>query len=54
MAVSADQVAVAPPRGALTRLSGWMDRESIMGPVFVTPALLLLVLLVAYPFCMAV
>jgi multiple sugar transport system permease protein len=54
MAVRAEQVSVAPARGTLSRLSGWLDRESILGPVFVTPALLLLVLLVAYPFCMAV
>ncbi len=32
----------------------WLDRESILGPLFVTPALLLLLVLVAYPFCMAV
>ena len=30
-----------------------LDREEILGPVFVTPALLLLLLLVAYPFVMA-
>ena len=35
------------------RAREWLDREHILGPVFVTPALLLLVLLVAYPFCMA-
>jgi multiple sugar transport system permease protein len=35
------------------RVRGWLDRESILGPVFVTPALLLLLLLVAYPFLMA-
>src|SRR5205823_2417436 len=44
------------PRGR-RRLPGrvreWVDHESILGPVFVTPALLLLVLLVAYPFVMA-
>jgi multiple sugar transport system permease protein len=31
-----------------------LDRERILGPVFITPALILIVLLVAYPFCMAV
>jgi multiple sugar transport system permease protein len=31
-----------------------MDRETILGPAFVTPALLLLVFLVAYPFVMAI
>src|SRR5437773_4418586 len=54
MAVRADDIPV--PRGR-PRLAGrvreWLDRESILGPVFVTPALLLLVLLVAYPFVMA-
>ena len=54
MAVRADDIPV--PRGR-PRLAGrvreWLDHESILGPVFVTPALLLLVLLVAYPFVMA-
>src|SRR2546430_7374469 len=44
------------PRGG-PRLAGrvreWLDHESVLGPVFVTPALLLLGLLVAYPFVMA-
>src|SRR5216110_825031 len=54
MAVRADDIPV--PRGR-PRLAGrvreWLDQESILGPVFVAPALLLLVLLVAYPFVMA-
>src|SRR3989442_871266 len=54
MAVRADDIPV--PRGR-PRLAGrvreWLDQESILGPGFVTPALLLLVLLVAYPFLMA-
>src|SRR5438132_11841733 len=54
MAVRADDIPV--PRGR-PRLAGrvreWLDQESILGPVFVTPALLLLVLLVAYPVLMA-
>src|SRR6184192_3407046 len=54
MAVRADDIPV--PRGR-PRLAGrvreWLDHESILVPVFVTPALLLLVLLVAYPFVMA-
>src|SRR6184192_1721914 len=54
MAVRADDIPV--PRGR-PRLAGrvreWLDQESILGPVFVTPALLLLLLLVAYPFAMA-
>jgi len=36
------------------RFREWFDREQFLGPLFVTPALLLLVVLVAYPFCMAV
>jgi multiple sugar transport system permease protein len=35
------------------RLAIWLDRETVLGPAFVTPAVLLLVLLVAYPFAMA-
>jgi len=36
------------------RVRGLLDRERFLGPAFVTPALLLITLLVAYPFCMAV
>jgi len=36
------------------RFREWFDREQFLGPLFVPPALLLLVVLVAYPFCMAV
>ena len=35
------------------RLSELLDRESILGPAFITPAMVFIVLLVAYPFCMA-
>ena len=35
------------------RLRERLDREEFLGPLFVTPALLLLLVLVAYPFCMA-
>jgi len=35
------------------RLRERLDREELLGPLFVTPALLLLLVLVAYPFCMA-
>jgi len=31
----------------------WLNREGVLGPLFVAPALLLLLVLVAYPFCMA-
>jgi multiple sugar transport system permease protein len=55
MAIRVDEIPVSRgrPRGT-ARVSGWLDRERILGPVFVTPALLLLLLLVAYPFVMAV
>ena len=36
-----------------TRLRELLDRERILGPVFITPAIVLILLLVAYPFCMA-
>jgi multiple sugar transport system permease protein len=36
-----------------TRVREMLDRERILGPLFVTPALILLLLLVAYPFVMA-
>jgi multiple sugar transport system permease protein len=35
------------------RLSEYFDRERILGPLFITPAMMLILLLVAYPFCMA-
>jgi len=35
------------------RIRVLLDREQFLGPMFVTPALILIVLLVAYPFCMA-
>ena len=55
MAIRADEIAVSPARQRGTaRLSVWLDRERILGPVFMAPALLLLLLLVAYPFGMAV
>ena len=30
-----------------------LDREPVLGPLFITPALILIVLLIAYPFGMA-
>ncbi len=36
------------------RVSELLDRETILGPLFVSPAFILILLLVAYPFCMAV
>jgi multiple sugar transport system permease protein len=53
MAVRADQLAMGRARPLTARLRGWLDRESVLGPVFVTPAVILLLLLVAYPFVMA-
>ncbi len=35
------------------RVSELLDRESWLGPIFVSPAMVLILLLVAYPFCMA-
>jgi multiple sugar transport system permease protein len=35
------------------RLNMLLDRERVLGPLFVSPAVILLVILVAYPFCMA-
>ena len=46
-------VAAPRPRSGL-RLGEWLNREEFLGPLFVAPALLLLLVLVAYPFCMAV
>ncbi|HKB24156.1 MAG TPA: sugar ABC transporter permease [Methylomirabilota bacterium] len=55
MAVRANEITVPRGRpGAAARVRQWLDGESVLGPVFVTPALLLLLLLVAYPFVMAV
>ena len=54
MAVRVNEVQVERGRpGAAALLRRWLDRESVLGSVFVTPALLLLLLLVAYPFVMA-
>ena len=36
------------------RVSELLDRERFLGPLFITPAMILIVALVAYPFCMAV
>jgi multiple sugar transport system permease protein len=35
------------------RVRELLDHERILGPLFITPALILILLLVAYPFCMA-
>src|SRR5438128_11377166 len=36
-----------------TRVRETLDRERVLGPLFITPALILILLLVAYPFCVA-
>ena len=55
MAVGSVGIASAAPRPSWGgRLRTWLDGEQVLGPAFVTPAVLLLLLLVAYPFCMAV
>jgi multiple sugar transport system permease protein len=47
-------VVVAAPRPTLRyRVGQMLEREHILGPLFVTPAFVLILLLVAYPFCMA-
>src|SRR5512132_691364 len=54
MAVRAEEIRITPGRPRLVaRVRALLDREEILGPVFVTPALLLLLLLVAYPFVVA-
>src|SRR5213593_2403145 len=54
MAIGSVGVATAVPRPSfLAQLSALLDRENWLGPIFVSPALILLLLLVAYPFCMA-
>jgi multiple sugar transport system permease protein len=54
MAVRAEEIRITPGRpGLVARVRALLDREEILGPVFVTPALLLLLLLVAYPFVVA-
>ena len=52
MAVGARVVPLAP-LSLRTRVSALLDRDGILGPIFVGPAVLLLLILVAYPFCMA-
>jgi multiple sugar transport system permease protein len=44
---------LAAPLSLRTRISALLDRDGILGPIFVGPAVLLLLILVAYPFCMA-
>jgi multiple sugar transport system permease protein len=40
-------------RSAWQRFSSWLDRERVLGPVMVAPAVILLLVLIAYPFVVA-
>src|SRR5437870_12557385 len=54
MAIGRVGVAAVPARVSLrARVGNLLDREEWLGPVFVSPALILILLLVAYPFCVA-
>ena len=54
MAIGTVGIATAPRHLSLrSRISELLDRESWLGPIFVSPAMVLILLLVAYPFCMA-
>jgi len=48
-----DLVGPARPATLRARAGNWLDRERVLGPLFVGPAVVLLLLLVAYPFCIA-
>ena len=52
MGVRSVDLSPPAPRAAF-RVRELLDRERFLGPAFVTPALLLILLLVAYPFGMA-
>src|SRR5215467_10786795 len=54
MAIGSTRVITAAGRtGLRIRVRELLDREQFLGPIFVMPALLLILVLVAYPFCMA-
>jgi multiple sugar transport system permease protein len=53
VAVGSLRVGPAAQRTGLIRVRELLDHERFLGPAFVTPALLLITLLVAYPFCLA-
>src|SRR5215470_18010733 len=54
MAIGSVGIATATRSTSLrSRVSELLDRESWLGPIFVSPAMVLILLLVAYPFCMA-
>ncbi len=53
MAVGNVGVVAAARPPLRVRIRELLDRERVLGPLFITPALILIVLLVAYPFCVA-
>jgi multiple sugar transport system permease protein len=54
VAIGQISVAGVAPATLRERVRVLLDRERILGPLFVTPALMLIVILVAYPFVMAI
>jgi multiple sugar transport system permease protein len=48
------RVAAAQRPPLSVRARQWLEREQVLGPAFVAPAMILILLLVAYPFCMAI
>ena len=54
MAIGSLRIPAARRVSLGVRVRELFDRERFLGPAFVTPAVLFLLLLVAYPFCMAV
>ena len=54
MAIGTLPVTTTPARLPLgARVREMLDREHILGPLFITPALILITILIAYPFAMA-
>jgi multiple sugar transport system permease protein len=52
MVVPVPQVAQKP--SAWQRFGTWFNQERILGPALVAPAILILLVLIAYPFCVAI
>ena len=50
----ADRITTVPREHPLKRLRTLLDNEQVLGYLVIAPALLLLLVLVAYPFCIAV
>jgi multiple sugar transport system permease protein len=50
----ADRITTVPREHPLKRLRTFLDNEQVLGYLVIAPALLLLLVLVAYPFCIAV